>query len=345
MNNNKIVTIYDLAKHLDLAPSTISRGLQNNPAVHPRTRKKIFAAAEQMGYRFNTFARNLRKQRTYTIGVIVPRLNSYFISGILAGIEQELNASGYNMLISQSLELESNEAKYAQAMLNNRVDGLIVNLAANTSSLKHFEEYTRHHIPLVFVDRVFEDDDFNKVVINNKQAGYEITTHLIKQGCRRIAHLTGNLSRNVYQERKSGYIQALQDHEIPYRPELAMETDLTEEASIAAAEQVLKLEPRPDALFVANDLSAVICMKVFKDAGLQIPGDIAIAGFNNEVVSRISDPMITTINYPGEEMGRTAARQLISLAEGKSPQELTNTIILKSKLIVRASTQKNKPKT
>ena len=345
MNNNKIVTIYDLAKHLDLAPSTISRGLQNNPAVHPRTRKKIFAAAEQMGYRFNTFARNLRKQRTYTIGVIVPRLNSYFISGILAGIEQELNASGYNMLISQSLELESNEAKYAQAMLNNRVDGLIVNLAANTSSLKHFEEYTRHHIPLVFVDRVFEDDDFNKVVINNKQAGYEITTHLIKQGCRRIAHLTGNLSRNVYQERKSGYIQALQDHEIPYRPELAMETDLTEEASIAAAEQVLKMEPRPDALFVANDLSAVICMKVFKDAGLQIPGDIAIAGFNNEVVSRISDPMITTINYPGEEMGRTAARQLISLAEGKSPQELTNTIILKSKLIVRASTQKNKPKT
>ena len=345
MNNNKIVTIYDLAKHLDLAPSTISRGLQNNPAVHPRTRKKIFAAAEQMGYRFNTFARNLRKQRTYTIGVIVPRLNSYFISGILAGIEQELNASGYNMLISQSLELESNEAKYAQAMLNNRVDGLIVNLAANTSSLKHFEEYTRHHIPLVFVDRVFEDDDFNKVVINNKQAGYEITTHLIKQGCRRIAHLTGNLSRNVYQERKSGYIQALQDHEIPYRPELAMETDLTEEASIAAAEQVLKMEPRPDALFVANDLSAVICMKVFKDAGLQIPGDIAIAGFNNEVVSRISDPMITTINYPGEEMGRTAARQLISLAEGKSPQELTNTIILKSKLIVRASTLKNKPKT
>ena len=344
MNNNKIVTIYDLAKHLDLAPSTISRGLQNNPAVHPRTRKKIFAAAEEMGYRFNTFARNLRKQRTYTIGVIVPRLNSYFISGILAGIELELNASGYNMLISQSLELESNEAKYAQAMLNNRVDGLIVNLAANTSSLKHFEEYTRHHIPLVFVDRVFEDDDFNKVVINNKQAGYEITSHLIKQGCRRIVHLTGNLSRNVYQERKAGYLQALQDHDIRNNPELVLETDLTEEASIEAAAQILKMEPRPDALFVANDLSAVICMKAFKDAGLNIPGDIAIAGFNNEIVSRISDPMITTINYPGEEMGRTAARQLISLADGKSPHELTNTIILKSKLIVRASTLKNKPK-
>jgi LacI family transcriptional regulator len=345
MNNNKIVTIYDLAKHLDLAPSTISRGLQNNPAVHPRTRKKIFAAAEEMGYRFNTFARNLRKQRTYTIGVIVPRLNSYFISGILAGIEKELNASGYNMLISQSLELESNEAKYAQAMLNNRVDGLIVNLAANTRSLKHFEEYTRHHIPLVFVDRVFEDDDFNKVVINNKQSGYQITTHLINQGSRRIVHLTGNLSRNVYQERKSGYLQALQEHDIPFSPELVLETDLTEDASIAAANQILNMEPRPDALFVANDLSAVICMKVFKDAGLKIPEDIAIAGFNNDIVSRISDPMITTINYPGEEMGKTAARQLISLAEGKSPHELTNTIILKSKLIIRASTLKTKPKT
>jgi LacI family transcriptional regulator len=343
MNNNKIVTIYDLAEHLNLAPSTISRGLQDSPAVHPKTRKKIFAAAQEMGYRFNTFARNLRNQRTNTIGVIVPRLNSYFISGILAGIEKELNAAGYNMLISQSLELEENEAKYAKAMMNNRVDGLIVNLAANTRSLQHFEEYTRHNIPIVFVDRVCEEDDFSKVMINNRQAGYLMTCHLIAQGCRTIAHLTGNLTRNVYKERKAGYQQGLEEHHIPFAAPLVLETDLTEEASIAAANQMLNMKPRPDALFVANDLSAVICMKVFKDAGLRVPDDIAVAGFNNDIVSRISDPMITTINYPGEEMGRTAARQLINQADGKTSQELTNTIILKSKLIIRASTLRNKP--
>jgi LacI family transcriptional regulator len=343
MNNNKIVTIYDLAEHLNLAPSTISRGLQDNPAVHPKTRKKIFAAAEEMGYRFNTFARNLRKQRTNTIGVIVPRLNSYFISGMLAGIEKEINAGGYNMLISQSLELEENEIKYAKAMMNSRVDGLIVNLAGNTRNLKHFEEYTRHNIPLVFVDRVFEDDDYNKVMINNRKAGYRMTCHLIEQGCIRIAHLTGNLSRNVYKERKAGYQQAITERKLPFVEELVFETDLTEEDAVAVANQILKMEPRPDALFVANDLCAVICMKVFKDAGLRIPEDIAIAGFNNDITSRISDPMITTINYPGEEMGKTAARQLINQIDGKTNLELTNTIILKSELIVRESTLKIKP--
>jgi LacI family transcriptional regulator len=338
MNNNKTVTIYDLAEHLNLAPSTISRGLQDNPAVNAKTRKRINAAAQEMGYRFNTFAQNLRKQRTSTIGVIVPRLNSYFISSMLAGIEKEINSAGYNMLISQSLELEQNEIKYARAMLNNRVDGLIVNLAANTRNLDHFKEYTRHNIPLVFVDRVFEDDDFNKVMINNSKAGYDITRHLIDQGCRRIVHLTGSLMRNVYQERKLGYQRALAEFNIPYDETLVMETDLTEEASAQAAQQMLEMTNRPDALFVSNDMSAAICMKVFKDGGLHIPHDIAVAGFNNDIISRLSDPMITTINYPGEEMGRTAARQLINLVDQQSAGDLTKSIILKSQLVVREST-------
>ncbi|CAM4320775.1 transcriptional regulator, LacI family [Pedobacter westerhofensis] len=342
MNTEKIITIYDIAERLKLAPSTISRGLQDNPAVNPKTRKKIFDTANEMGYRFNTFARNLRNQKTNTIGVIVPRLNSLFISAILAGIEKELNSANYNMLISQSLELEENEIKYAKTMLHNRVDGLIVNLAANTSSLDHFAEYIRHRIPLLFVDRVIENDDFNTVVINNTKAGYEVTSHLIAQGCTKIAHLTGSLMRNVYQDRKAGYQSALAEHGIPYDESLVFETDLTEESSIRAAREIIKMKTRPDALFVANDLSAVICMKVFKDAGLTIPGDIAIAGFNNDVISRISEPMLTTVNYPGEEMGKIAARHLVTQIKGEADAALANTVILKSQLVVRASTLKNK---
>ena len=340
MKTDKVITIYDIAERLNLAPSTISRGLQDNPAVNPRTRKKIFDTANEMGYRFNTFARNLRSQKTNTIGVIVPRLNSYFISAILAGIEKEINGAGYNMLISQSLELEENEIKYARAMLHNRVDGLIVNLAANTRNLDHFNEYIRHRIPLLFVDRVIENDDFNKVVINNAKAGYELTSHLIEQGCKRIIHLTGSLMRNVYEDRKSGYQKALAENNIPYLPELVLETDLTEESSIKAAQQILAMKNRPDGLFVANDLSALICMKVFKDAGLRIPADIAVAGFNNDIISRIAEPMLTTVNYPGEEMGKLAARHLINQIDGDSDGMLTNTIILKSQLIIRESSLK-----
>lgn len=342
MKTDKIVTIYDIAERLKLAPSTISRGLQDNPAVNPKTRKKILDTAHEMGYRFNTFARNLRNQKTNTIGVIVPRLNSYFISAILAGIEKEINGGGYNMLICQSLELEENEAKYAKAMLHNRVDGLIVNLAANTSSLAHFDEYIRHQIPLLFVDRVAENDDFNKVVINNAKAGYDLTSHLVAQGCKRIVHLTGNLMRNVYQDRKAGYQKALSEHQIPYDEKLVLETSLTEEAVTKAAHQILKMKIRPDALFVSNDVSAVICMKIFKDAGLKIPEDIAVAGFNNDLISRISEPMLTTINYPGEEMGKIAARHLISHIKGESDLSMTNTIILKSQLLVRESSLKVK---
>lgn len=341
MKTDKIITIYDIAERLKLAPSTISRGLQDNPAVNPKTRKKIIDTAHEMGYRFNTFARNLRSQKTNTIGVIVPRLNSYFISAILAGIEKEINNAGYNMLISQSLELEENEAKYAKAMMHNRVDGLIVNLAANTRSIKHFDEYIRHRIPLLFVDRVVENDDFNKVVINNTKAGYDITSHLIEQGCKRIAHITGSLKRNVYYDRKAGYQKALAEHDIPYDEKLVFETSLTEEAVTKIAHQLLKI--RPDALFVSNDVSAVICMKIFKDAGLKIPEDIAIAGFNNDIISRISEPMLTTINYPGEEMGKIAARNLINLIKGESDVAMTNTIILKSQLMIRGSSLKTKP--
>lgn len=340
MKTDKVITIYDIAERLNLAPSTISRGLQDNPAVNPKTRKKIFDTANEMGYRFNTFARNLRNQKTNTIGVIVPRLNSYFISAILAGIEKELNGAGYNMLISQSLELEENEVKYAKAMLHNRVDGLIVNLAANTRNLDHFSEYTRHQIPLLFVDRVIENEDFNKVVINNAKAGYDVTAHLIEQGCTRIAHLTGSLMRNVYQDRKAGYQKALAEHQIPYEEKLVMETDLTEQSCIKAAKHILNMKIRPDALFVANDLSAVICMKVFKDAGIRIPEDIAVAGFNNDIMSRISEPMLTTVNYPGEEMGKIAARHLITHINGESDRGLTNTIILKSQLMIRGSSMK-----
>jgi len=342
MKSDKVITIYDIAERLKLAPSTISRGLQDNPAVNAKTRKKIFDTANEMGYRFNTFARNLRNQKTNTIGVIVPRLNSYFISAILAGIEKELNNANYNMLISQSLELEENEMKYARTMMHNRVDGLIVNLAANTRNLDHFDEYSRHQIPLLFVDRVIENDDFNKVVINNQKAGYELTSHLIQQGCKRIAHLTGNLMRNVYQDRKAGYMKALAEHGIPYEEQLVFETDLTEEACVAAANALLEQEIMPDALFAANDLAAVICMKVFKDAGLRIPEDIAIAGFNNDIISRISEPMLTTVNYPGEEMGRIAARHLIANISGAEEMELANTIILKSQLVIRASSLKIK---
>ena len=331
------MTIYDIAEKLKLSASTISRGLQDHPAINKKTKKKIFETANSMGYRFNNFARNLRIQKTNTIGVIVPRLNSYFISAVLAGIEKEVNGAGYNLLISQSLESVEKEAAYAKTMMHNRVDGLIVALASTTKNLEHFEPFVRHNVPLLFVDRVIEEDKHIKVVINNFKAGYDVTSHLIQQGCRTIVHVTGNLLRNVYHERKLGYEQALKDNKITVDQSLIFENDLSEAAAVEVANTLLKMKKLPDGIFVSNDFCAAICMNTLKQAGIKIPKDIAVAGFNNDVTSRIVEPALTTINYPGQEMGEVVAKHLINHLNGKMDLNLTNTIILKSELVIRES--------
>jgi len=148
--------------------------------------------AKHLGYRSYTFASNLRRQRTNTIGVIVPRLNSNFMLSALAGIEKQVNQAGYKLLISQSLELAKKEKANAQTMFNSRVDGLIVSLVNDTENINHFKDLLKKGIPIIFFDRVFNHKQCTSIIIDNTKAGYEATTHLIEQGCRHIFHITGS---------------------------------------------------------------------------------------------------------------------------------------------------------
>ncbi|HVZ96413.1 MAG TPA: LacI family DNA-binding transcriptional regulator, partial [Chitinophagaceae bacterium] len=333
--DNKEVTIYDLAGKLNISIATVSRALKNDPVVNKKTRKKIFDLAEQMGYRSNHFARNLRNQRTNTIGVIVPKLNSYFMSTVIAGIESVVNQAGYNLIISQSSESTSREKANARTMFNNRVDGLLVSLSYDTDDTSHFDLFFNRNIPLIFFDRVTENKHCTNVLIDNRKAAYEITRHLINQGCKRIAHITAHSGSNVYIDRLAGYKQALQDKKITFKKEYIIFSDLSQEAGGAAAKKIMQMKPLPDAVFVANDNCAVGCMLALKKSGIAIPDQIAFAGFNNDPVSTVIEPNLTTINYPGYEMGEAAARHLINHLNGTSPIHATNTILLRSELIVR----------
>ena len=340
MQKAKEATIYDIANKLKLSPATVSRALQDNPAVTKQTRKKVFAMAEKIGYRTNQFARNLRKQKTNTIGVIVPRLNSHFMSSVIAGIEHFANSEGYNLIISQSSEIASKEAANARTLFNNRVDGLLVSLAYDTTDLSHFESFIKKDIPVIFFDRVAEFGHSTSIVINNQKAAYEVTQHLIRQGCKRIVHLTAASAQNVYADRLQGYKQALLANSLPFDETYVLTGNLSLEAGKKAAETILKMDPRPDGIFVANDNCAVGCMLTLKKAGIRIPEDIAVAGFNNDPVSQVIEPNLTTINYPGYEMGEVAARQLIHHLKGDTKVQTTNSIILRSELIIRDSTQR-----
>lgn len=339
---DKEITIYDLAEKLNISAATVSRGLQDHPAINKKTKKKIMDLAAELGYRSNKFASNLRKQKTHTIGVIVPRLNSLFMSSVLSGIEKTVNIAGYNLIISQSFEKEAKEKTNATTMFNSRVDGLIVSLAADTRDFSHFDTFIKRNIPLIFFDRVAENIQSTKVLIDNFQAGYKATTHLIEQGCREILHITGNITRNVYRDRFEGYKKALADHGIPFNAELFISNELTEQDVQDAMVSVLKRDKLPDGLFITNDSSAAFVLTILKEVGIKVPEDLAIVGFNNDLISRVTEPAISTINYPGNEMGENIARILINHLDGEADLSFTSTVILNSDLIIRASSQRKK---
>ncbi|RYY14160.1 MAG: LacI family transcriptional regulator, partial [Chitinophagaceae bacterium] len=226
-------------------------------------------------------------------------------------------------------------------LFHKRVDGLIASLSFDTTNLDHFQPFEDRGIPVIFFDRVEEQGDSTKVIIDNYSSGYQATKHLIEQGCRRIVMVTANLKRNVYAQRHKGYIDALRDAQIPLDKELVLIKDLSEQCGVEAALQIMKMDPRPDGAFITNDFSAAVCMQTLKEHGLRIPEDIAVVGFNNDAIGKLVEPQLTTIDYPGMAMGEIAARNLVNHLQGVSNIKSTNTIIVHSELIVRKSSLKS----
>lgn len=340
MKKTKEITIYDIARKLNISASTVSRGLQDSPEIGPKTKKKILDMAEKMEYRVNHYARNLRQQQTKTIGVIVHELRSSFITSVLAGIEKVTTEAGYDILIAHSSESSSKEIANAKNLFDKRVDGLIASLSIETENLDHFKPFSKRKIPIIFFDRVEQGKNSTLVVIDNAKCGYIATKHLIEQGCKRIVHVTSSLKRNVYSQRFKGYKEALADEKIPFKQDLLIVGDLSERSGVEAAMKMIKMKPLPDGAFITNDFVAAACMRTLKEQGVSIPNDIAIVGFNNDDIGKLIEPTLTTIDYPGEDIGEIAARNLINHLKGISNIYQTNTITARSELVVRKSSVK-----
>ena len=342
MKTKKEVTIYDIAQKLELSSATVSRGLQDHPAINKNTRKRIQETARELGYRHNNFASNLRKQKTNTIGVLVHELNSNFITSVLAGIEKVTTEAGYDLIIAHSSESSVKEAANAVNLFHKRVDGLIASLSFDTADLSHYAQFEEKGIPVIFFDRVEEKGESTHVSIDNSKCGYQATQHLIEQGCKRIVLVTASLKRNVYAQRHKGYADALYDNNIPFHKKYVLIKDLSEQCGVEAAMEILKMNPLPDGAFITNDFSAAVCMQTLKEHGVRIPEDIAIVGFNNDAIGKITEPQLSTIDYPGIDMGEIAARNLINHLKGISDIKYTNTIVIRSNLIIRGSSLRKK---
>lgn len=337
MNNEKEITIYDLAQKLQLSPATISRALNGNALVKEKTRKKVLAAAHELGYRTNNFAKNIRTGKTKTIGIIVHELRSNFITSVLSGIENIASQNGYDIIIGHSGESKEKEIKNVQNLFNKRVDGLLASLAFNTDNWSHYQPFLDKNIPVIFFDRVFLRSPFSSVTLDNFRAGFEITKHLIDQGFKKIMHITADISKNVYKERLEGFEAAMQAHQLPIEKEDIQITELNEEAGIQEAERILKMKQKPEAVFVCNDFCAAVIINHLTENGIKIPEDIAFAGFNDDAICKIIRPQLTTIKYPGKEMGEIAAKRLIAELQKDEKTILESQIVMKPELIIRDS--------
>jgi len=240
------------------------------------------------------------------------------------------------LIISQSQESSKQEISCVSTLFDSRVDGMLISLAFDTKNLDHFNRLFNKDIPVIFFDRVADCQGCMSVIIDNYKAGYEATSHLIQQGCKKIVHLGGNLLRNVYSERFRGYKQALHDSGIEFNQKLVFISDLTGQSGREIMKKIFKANLKPDGIFAANDSSAVASILEIQEAGIRVPDEIAVVGFNNEPVSQVIHPNLTTINYPAREIGEIAATALIEKLNNSQSVNYS-TIVLKHSLIIRQS--------
>lgn len=333
-------TIHDIARELKISASTVSRALNDNPRISLKTKEKIKAVADKLGYRPNTLASNLRNKKSNTIGIVVPLINRYFFSSVISGVEDIAFKAGYNVVISQSNDLAAKEISIVQSMFSNRVDGLIISIAMQSINFDHLKLFKRKHIPLVFFDRAVPEIETDKIVVDDFAGAFKVTQHLIDQGYKRIAHLAGPQNLTTYLDRKNGYIEALRANEITFDESLINVSTLTSEDGVPAIEKLMSLPNPPDAVFCGNDTTALSIMMYLRDKGIRIPEEVGIVGFSNEPFSKVVSPSISTIIQPGFAMGQKAAELIISKIENKDRN--FQTITLPTELVVRESSNRKK---
>lgn len=339
MSDRFETTIHDIAKKLNISASTVSRALRDNPLISEATRKLIKKTADEMGYRPNIMAANFRTKRTNTIGVIVPLINRHFFSSVISGIEEVAYDKGFAVTISQSNDNFEKENKIAQTLFANRVDGLIISIGMQTISTEHLKLFSNKNIPILFFDRVVDEIESHKIVVDDYGGGYKATQHLISGGAKRIAHIGGPLNLKIYSNRQTGYCQALTDAGLPVDDTLIINNSLTRSEGTKAIEKLLKNKNKPEAIFCANDTTALSVIIYLQKCGIRVPEDMAIVGFSNEPFSEVVTPSISTVKQPGFMIGKKAAELIINQILSKNKKIRFKTIVLPTELIIRNSSK------
>jgi LacI family transcriptional regulator len=340
-------TIIDIARELNVTASTVSRALSNHPRISQSTKDAVLETAKKLNYQPNNIAAALRKGKSNIIGVIVPTSDRYFFASVIRGVEEVVRNEGYNLIICQSDELYTKEKLNIDALLQIQVDGIIASVAKETTDYDHYQKIKQQGIPLVLYDRVNESLEVNAVVTDDYLGAYKAVSHLIEQGCEKIAHFAGEQHINIYQDRLKGYMDALNEHGLPVVDEYIVEEDVIQdtwrvlETGRQMANNLFGKEDTPDAIFSSSDFAAMGAMQVLKDKGIKIPEDAAVVGYSNDFSTSVIEPALTSVDQHTKKMGNFAAQLFLEQVNTESDADFAPCkTVLKPELVIRESSKR-----
>tara|TARA_R110002020_G_scaffold296658_1_gene512332 strand:+ start:132348 stop:133406 length:1059 start_codon:yes stop_codon:yes gene_type:complete len=345
MSQKGNVTIYDISKQLKISTATVSRALNNSDRVSQKTRDLVLKTAKELNYQQNSLALALKSGKTNNIGVVVPYINHSFFASVIRGIEEELTPVGYHVIICQTHENVENEAKQIQTLLNTHIDGIFMSVSKTTQDIDHITNILNNNVPLIFFDRKKEITGVSSVTIDDFQGGFMATEHLIKQGCKRIAHLSGDLNLDIYLKRYEGYLDALKAYNIPIDRDLIIEVNSKLESGAVAVQQLYNLPKKIDAIFSSSDYAALGAIQELRAREVKIPDEVCVVGFSNEPFTQYMEMPITSVNQTPVLMGKIAAQVFLEQINEKKRMTVEKKVVLAPELCIRNSSNKSKIET
>ena len=328
-------TIKDIAQALNISTSTVSRALRGALDVNPATKKAVQELAEELNYQPNRLALSLLNKQTHTIGVIIPNLD-YVMATMVKGIDEVALEAGYTVMVCQSDESFGRELVNTKRLMESLVDGFIVSISSETKVFEHIKNIQNKKIPLVLFDRVIKSVIAPKIRLDNIDGGIQATQHLIDQGYKKIAILAGPENLNISNKRMEGFLQTLKQNKIRCEKDFIIHCDFNQQYAYEATKELLSMKHRPDAIFTISDRMAIGAMLAIKEKGLQMPHDIGLVGFNNEPVTSLVTPRISSVEMYAFEIGKATAKLFIEMLQSDADMS-DQEIVIKPKLFIRES--------
>lgn len=339
---NKRTTIYDLAKAMNLSASYISKALNNHPSVREEIREKVRAKAKELNYSHNSYAANLRRGSSHTVGVVVPYIRRSFFAKAIAGIEEVCTNHGYGVIICQSQDSFERECHAIKTLVRQNVDAIFMSVAAETQTYDHLLPVIQNGIKIVQFDRTIEDFKCAKVMNDNERMAYDATMHLVSQGYKKIAYLGGTQYLSIYNLRKKGYLTALQESGLPVYDGFICDNTQKPDATIETTKRLLTAENRPDAFVTVSDEQATHVLLTALDMGFKIPEEVGVIGFGNDETTLITRPTISSVDQKSFEHGLKVAELYFDLAQKEKEEggNICETEIIPAEVIARGSSKR-----